>query len=147
MGGAAKSQNPLFSYCSDDPDSGRRLFLRAGVAVSARAPCIFPPAAAHPLVCAASSTMPPSIISSSISTQKDMDALPIINYRLINLDTGYYRRQVCKSRGTPEPLSSRNSTDGTFRVLLGYGERDTRSLYATEPYTTCVAQFTSRLRS
>ncbi|KAI5829523.1 hypothetical protein K523DRAFT_372860 [Schizophyllum commune Tattone D] len=38
--------------------------------------------------------MPPSILSSSISTQKDMDALSIINYRLINLDTGYYRRQM-----------------------------------------------------
>ncbi|KAL1701320.1 hypothetical protein EV121DRAFT_212315 [Schizophyllum commune] len=38
--------------------------------------------------------MPPSIISTSISTQEDMDALPIIDYRLINLDTGYYRRQM-----------------------------------------------------
>ncbi|KAL1668212.1 hypothetical protein GGF50DRAFT_124141 [Schizophyllum commune] len=38
--------------------------------------------------------MPPFILSSSISTQKDMDALSIINYRLINLDTGYYRRQM-----------------------------------------------------
>ncbi|KAI4517435.1 hypothetical protein K525DRAFT_228622, partial [Schizophyllum commune Loenen D] len=38
--------------------------------------------------------MPPSIISTSISTQEDMDALPTIDYRLINLDTGYYRRQM-----------------------------------------------------
>ncbi|KAL1713077.1 hypothetical protein EV715DRAFT_212365 [Schizophyllum commune] len=38
--------------------------------------------------------MSPSILSSSVSTQKDMDALPIVNYRLINFDSGLYRRQI-----------------------------------------------------
>ncbi|KAL1664413.1 hypothetical protein GGF50DRAFT_127219 [Schizophyllum commune] len=38
--------------------------------------------------------MSPSILSSSVSTQKDMDALPIINYRLIDFDSGLYRRQI-----------------------------------------------------
>ncbi|KAL1750762.1 hypothetical protein FB107DRAFT_294363 [Schizophyllum commune] len=49
--------------------------------------------------------MSPSILSSSVSTQKDMDALPIINYRLIDFDvtvgctvltfdSGLYRQQI-----------------------------------------------------
>ena len=46
-------------------------------------------------------TMSPSILSSSVSTQKDMDALPIVNYRLIDFDSGLYRRQVCEPCGNP----------------------------------------------
>ncbi|KAL1672567.1 hypothetical protein EV122DRAFT_283818 [Schizophyllum commune] len=38
--------------------------------------------------------MPPSISSTSIATQKDLDALPIINYQLVDFDTGHYRRRV-----------------------------------------------------
>ncbi|KAI5831818.1 hypothetical protein K523DRAFT_335198 [Schizophyllum commune Tattone D] len=38
--------------------------------------------------------MPPSIPSTSISTQKDLNALPIIQYRLVNFDAGYFRRQM-----------------------------------------------------
>ncbi|KAI5886946.1 uncharacterized protein SCHCODRAFT_02672135 [Schizophyllum commune H4-8] len=38
--------------------------------------------------------MPPSILSTSVSTQKDIDALPIVNYRLVDFDTNLYRRQI-----------------------------------------------------
>ncbi|KAL1754383.1 hypothetical protein FB107DRAFT_291709 [Schizophyllum commune] len=38
--------------------------------------------------------MAPSIPSTSMSTQENMDALPIVNYRLVDFDTSLYRRQV-----------------------------------------------------
>ncbi|KAL1735033.1 hypothetical protein EV714DRAFT_280660 [Schizophyllum commune] len=38
--------------------------------------------------------MAPSILSTSMSTQRNMDALPIVNYRLIDFDSGLYRRQI-----------------------------------------------------
>ncbi|KAL1703150.1 hypothetical protein EV121DRAFT_281314 [Schizophyllum commune] len=38
--------------------------------------------------------MAPSILSTSMSTQKDMDTLPIVNYRLMDFDSGLYRRQI-----------------------------------------------------
>ncbi|KAL1701379.1 hypothetical protein EV121DRAFT_212248 [Schizophyllum commune] len=38
--------------------------------------------------------MPPAILSTSMSTRKDLDRLPTINYRLVDFDTGYYRRQI-----------------------------------------------------
>ncbi|KAI4293779.1 hypothetical protein K525DRAFT_253339, partial [Schizophyllum commune Loenen D] len=38
--------------------------------------------------------MPPSILSNYVSTRKDMDTLPIVNYRLVDFDTNLYRRQI-----------------------------------------------------
>ncbi|KAL1703155.1 hypothetical protein EV121DRAFT_281316 [Schizophyllum commune] len=38
--------------------------------------------------------MPPSILSTAIATQEDLDALPIIKYQLVDFDPGYYRRQM-----------------------------------------------------
>ncbi|KAL1703161.1 hypothetical protein EV121DRAFT_208520 [Schizophyllum commune] len=38
--------------------------------------------------------MPPSVLSTCVSTQKTMDTLPIIDYRLVDFDTGLHRRQM-----------------------------------------------------
>ncbi|TRM63462.1 hypothetical protein BD626DRAFT_568861 [Schizophyllum amplum] len=38
--------------------------------------------------------MPPAVWSSSISSEKDMKKVPIVNFRLIDMDTVCYRRQV-----------------------------------------------------
>ncbi|KAL1660121.1 hypothetical protein GGF50DRAFT_63868 [Schizophyllum commune] len=38
--------------------------------------------------------MTPSVSSTSMSTQKNMDTLPIVNHRLVDFDTSLYRRQV-----------------------------------------------------
>lgn len=86
-----------------------------------RAPGLFPLAAIRVFVRASPSTMPPSISSSSIATQKDLDALSIINYQLVDFDTGHYRRRVCEPRGTLGSLSS-IPTGGAVRVLLGHGK-------------------------
>ena len=67
--------------------------------------------------------MVPSISSTCMSTQENMDALPIVNY-LIDFDTSLYRRQVCESCTIPLQLLTVRTYRSNILSTIGVSRRE-----------------------